>query len=73
MTRVLVVPATTRARGIPSEVALCPEDGMPQECVLSLDNVRAIRKDWTDETICSLSPRKLDEVCAALEFAAGCS
>ena len=73
MTRILVVPATTRARGILSEVALGPEDGMPEECVLSLDNVRPIKKSWTDETICSLSARKLDEVCAALEFAAGCS
>jgi mRNA interferase MazF len=73
MTRILVVPATTRARGVLSEVALGPEDGMPQECVLSLDNVRPIKKSWTDETICSLSPRKLDEVCAALGFATGCS
>ena len=73
MTRILVAPATTRARGILSEVALGPEDGMPEECVLSLDNVRPIKKSWIDETICSLSPRKLDEVCTALGFAAGCS
>lgn len=73
LTRLLAVPATSRVRGIPSEVALGPEDGMPQECALSLDNVRPVRKAWLDDKICSLPARKLDEVCAALGFAAGCS
>ncbi|MEO5575194.1 MAG: type II toxin-antitoxin system PemK/MazF family toxin [Gaiellaceae bacterium] len=73
LTRLLAVPGTTRIRGIDSEVALGPEDGMPQECVLSLDNVRAIRKNWLETRICSLSAQKLDEVCEALRYAAGCS
>lgn len=73
LTRLLGVPATTRARGILSEVALGRDDGMPRECVLSLDNVRAVNKEWMGETICSLSADKLDEVCAALGFATGCS
>lgn len=73
LTRLLAVPATTRIRGIDSEVALGPDDGMTTECALSLDNVRTIRKDWLQSTICSLSTQKLDEVCAALRYAAGCS
>lgn len=73
LTRFLAVPATTRVRGIASEVALGPEDGMPQECVLTLDNMRTVERVWLGEKVCSLSPHKLDEVCAALEYAAGCS
>lgn len=73
LTRLLVAPASSRARGIPTEVPLGPENGMPAECVLSLDNVRTIRKDWLETKICSLSAQKLDEVCAALRYAAGCS
>lgn len=72
LSRLLAVPATTRVRGIPSEVLLGPDDGLPVECALSLDNVRTIRKDWLEETLCTLSPQKLDEVCAALRYAAGC-
>lgn len=72
LSRLLAVPATSRGRGIRSEVVLGPSDGMPRDCVLSLDNVRTIRKEWLGATICSLTPRKLDEVCAALRYATGC-
>lgn len=73
LTRFLAVPATSRARGVRSEVPLGTDDGMPHDCVLTLDNVRTVEKEWLGERICSLPAQKLDEVCAALEYAAGCS
>jgi len=68
----LVAPATTRMRGIPTEVRLGPDDGMPQECALSLDNVGPVYKTLLTERITRLGPGKLAELCAALNTAAGC-
>ncbi len=41
---VLLAPATRTVRGIPTEVRLGPEDGMPTECALSLDNLLPVPK-----------------------------
>lgn len=38
----LAVPATRTIRGLPTEVSLTPADGMPEECVLTLDNVTVV-------------------------------
>jgi mRNA interferase MazF len=68
----LVAPATTQVRGIPTEVRLGPEDGVPWECVLTLDNVGPVRKALLTKRITRLGPVKLAELCAALNLAAGC-
>jgi mRNA interferase MazF len=72
LTAVLVVPATRSIRGIPTEVALGPEDGMSAECALSLDNVGVISKALLTERITRLGPAKLAELCKALAVATGC-
>jgi len=72
LTRVLGVPATRTIRGIASEVELGPDDGMPDRCVLSLDNVRVLPKAYFVEPICSLGAERMDEVCQALAIATGC-
>ncbi len=69
---VLVAPATRTARGIPSEVALGREDGMPDDCALSFDNLLTVRKALLTERITTLAPGRLAELCAALDVAAGC-
>jgi mRNA interferase MazF len=69
---VLVVPATRTIRGIPTEVALGVEDGMPDECVLSFDNIGAVPKALLTERITRLGPAKLAELCAALAVTTGC-
>ena len=66
------MPATRTIRGITSEVELGPDDGMPDRCVLSLDNVRVLRKSYFLERICALGPEKMDRVCRALAIATGC-
>jgi mRNA interferase MazF len=72
LSAVLVAPATRTVRGIPTEVTLGPEDGMPDECALSFDNVTAVPKSLLTERITELGPAKLAELCAALNVAAGC-
>ena len=70
---ILVVPATRKFRGIPTEVALTTDDGMPDECAPSLDNVTVVDKAFLLERICALGPEKMDRVCRALALAAGCA
>ncbi|HEX9122043.1 MAG TPA: type II toxin-antitoxin system PemK/MazF family toxin [Actinomycetota bacterium] len=68
----LVAPATRTIHGIPTEVLLGPEDGMPEECALSLDNVAVVPRSMLVERITALSPIRLEEVCRSLDIAAGC-
>ena len=42
--QVVVVPATRKIRGIPTEVRLGREDGMPAECALAFDNLTTVPK-----------------------------
>jgi mRNA interferase MazF len=69
---VLAVPATRTVRGIPTEVALGPDEGMPADCALSLDNVSVVPKSFFVERICVLGPSLMDGVCRALGYASGC-
>ena len=72
LTAVLVAPATRTVRGIPSEVALSREDGLPADCALSFDNLATVPKALLVERITALTPTRLPELCAALNVAAGC-
>ena len=69
---VLGVPATRTIRGIPTEVELGPDDGMPDRCVLALDNARVLRKSYFGDRICTLGPERMVQVCHALGIATGC-
>jgi mRNA interferase MazF len=70
--KVMGVPATRRVRGIPSELPLSTDDGMPTDCVLSFDNLTLLRKGWLVEPICQLSPVRMVQACRALAVALGC-
>ncbi|MCE2532355.1 MAG: type II toxin-antitoxin system PemK/MazF family toxin, partial [Acidimicrobiia bacterium] len=39
LTRILVAPVTRTVRDIPTEVPLDTDDGLPQSCAASLDNL----------------------------------
>jgi mRNA interferase MazF len=69
---VVVALITARRRGLRSEVALGPEDGMVRECVVSLDNLRTVPKAQLVEPITELGPAKIDAVCRALAAASDC-
>ena len=68
---VTVAPLTTRIRGIPTEVRLGAEDGLPRECVVNLDTITTIPKASLAERIAILSTEKLVTVEQALRFALG--
>lgn len=72
LARPLVAPLTTRVRRLPTEVALDASDGVPQDCVVSLDNVQPLAKTLLVERVTSLRPERLDEVCRALAVAVEC-
>jgi mRNA interferase MazF len=67
-----VVGATRTIRNLPSEVQLSTDDGMPQECVLSFDNITRMPKLWLSDRICMLPPERMRAVCRALGVALGC-
>ena len=56
LNELFVVLATTRIRGIPTEVELGPKDGMPRECVLNADHTDTIAKGFLVERITTLAP-----------------
>jgi mRNA interferase MazF len=60
---------TTSVRGIPVEVPLGPEDGMPRPCVVNCDEVHTVPIDRVDNRITTLSPEKMDAVADAVRFA----
>lgn len=72
LTRATVAPITSTIRGVPSEVALGPEDGMKQPCVVNLHNVITVSQQNLGRRLAQLGPRRMREVCAALAFALGC-
>jgi mRNA interferase MazF len=70
--RVLAVPATKTIRSIPTELLLDEEDGMPERCALSFDNIATMPKALLTTRITRLSVEKLEEVCRALKAATAC-
>jgi mRNA interferase MazF len=68
---VIVAPLTTRIRGIPSEVPLGDEDGVPRPCVINLDTIATVAKASLRERLTALSGDKLKAVDEALHFSLG--
>jgi mRNA interferase MazF len=73
MRQVIVAYLTTTIRGIPTEVRLGPGDGVPRECVISMDNLGTVSRSLLSEPITTLSGPRLHEVCRALAIATGCN
>jgi mRNA interferase MazF len=71
--KVTIAYLTRTIRGIPTEVRLGQDDGMPEECVVTLDNLRTVSQTLFSDPITSLSGPRMDEVCRALAIATGCS
>lgn len=70
--KVTVAYLTRTIRGIPTEVRLSVEEGMPDECVASLDNVRTVSQAMLGDPIATLSGARMHQVCKALAIATGC-
>jgi mRNA interferase MazF len=72
LNKLVIAPATGTIRGLASEVPVGPDDGMPRESVISLDNTTLVRKALLTERITTLSSERIDEVCKALDYATSC-
>jgi mRNA interferase MazF len=70
--RVVAIPTTRTRRGIPTEVDLSREMGMPADCVLSADNVTVIDKAYCTSRITTLDSTVLAAACRALAYAVDC-
>ena len=68
-TSVTIATITRTIRGIPVEVPLGPEDGMPSKCVVNLDDINTISKSMLRAQITALSIAKMAEVNKAIIFA----
>lgn len=66
---ITVAEVTTTMRGIPVEVALGPEDGLPKRCVANLDTIVTIRKELLAERITILRNDKIEQINIAIKFA----
>ncbi len=68
---IIVAPVTTRIRGIPAEVPLGSEDGLPMASVANLDAIYTVSKSQLHERITGLNKEKLEAVETAIHFALG--
>lgn len=69
LTSVTCAPITRTIRGIPSEVELGLEHGLPEACVISCDNVITIAiEDLDDEPVGQLDEVARAQLDAALRF-----
>lgn len=69
---VIVAPATRTIRGIPTEVTLTRDDGMPDDCALSFDNLTTVPKSLLTTRITTIPDTRLPALCNALRAATGC-
>lgn len=68
---VVVAAITTTIRDVDSQVLLGTEDGMPDECVINLDNIQTVGKNRLETYITHLPRAKMNEVFKAIKFAFG--
>ena len=71
LNRILVAPITRTVRGIPTEIPLDVEDGLPEPCAASFDNLQPIRKSLLTDRLGSVLRRRRD-ICNALNAVSDC-
>jgi mRNA interferase MazF len=70
--RIVVAPITRTVRGIPTEIALGPDDGLPTACAASFDDLQPISRQLLTARLAALGPERRGEICAALDALADC-
>ncbi len=68
-----VAPITRTIHGIPVEVPLGPEDGLPRDCVVNLDDIFTIHRRRLDRPLTTLRQAKMELVDKAIKVALGLS
>lgn len=72
LNQIIAAPVTRLVRSIPTEVDLGTDDGLPAECVVTLDNLVSVRPAFLTERISTLSPARMSQLCRALRAAVAC-
>lgn len=72
MRRVLVAPVTSRIREVPSEVAVGPDEGLPQASVAAFDNLQPFPKAMLVRRLGSLAPARQHAICIAAAATLDC-
>jgi mRNA interferase MazF len=73
LSTVTVAPISATIRGVPSEVLLTEDDGMKKACAVNLHNAVTVAQKSLGKRVAQLNGSRMDEICAALRFALGCS
>jgi mRNA interferase MazF len=69
----VVVAALTRTvRGVVSELALTPADGVPTDCVVNFDNIHTIPRTTFRRMVTTLPPHRIAQACRTLQATTGC-
>lgn len=72
LTWLIVAPVTRTIRGIPTEIPLGIDHGLPAECVANFDNLQPIRRAFLTRRVGSLHGGERTEICRALGALANC-
>lgn len=71
LTSIVVAPVTRTVRDIPTEVRLGEQEGLPQECAASFDNLQRAHRSALASRAGDLGARR-EEICRALRALADC-
>lgn len=66
---VTIAPITSTVRGIPGEVFLSKDDGIPRDCAINFDHIQTVSKGKIGSLITTISPQKNKQVREAITFA----
>lgn len=69
---ILVAPITTTVRGIPSEITLGADEGLPRKSAASFDTLRLVPRSTLTERVGRLSVTNTLELCRALRAVGDC-
>lgn len=70
---VLVAPATTTIRGLPTEVIVDEEDGIPRRSAINLDTPELVPRGSLTAYVTALTAGRMREVCERLALAVNCA
>lgn len=70
--RLVVAPVTRTVRGMPTEVELGEDEGLPVRCAASFDNLQPVNRQLLTQRVGVLPATRRDELCRALDALADC-
>jgi mRNA interferase MazF len=66
--QVIVVPVTTRVRGMLAEVPVGPAEGLDMDGVANFSTIQTVARSRLERQIGSLAPEQMEAMAAALRF-----